>query len=610
MKNIKTIVCVILMTWICGFALTSCGNNDDEVVNAKDIVLSTDELVFLAESTESQTVTFTANADWRATSEQGWIVIDTPVGKAGESSLSVSVKQNPNKTERQGNVIITEPSTGKMASFKVKQGAEGVNFVVDKREGHFVIDNENKVITEKFHVASNYDFDITVNDAEWVNYSMEENGDILFSIDTGKELPQNSQTVKIDFVSNNEDVPTESISILWDGYTPYIKFYSDEACTSEITELDFDESANTVTYVKSNVPWKFSTTGDELASLISYDHSENMTKGERLPYAIDSKAMLFVNFDEMSLSTTDQTMTLNFAYGSENVTLQAKKKGYNIYFDESQFRTLIDMNADNPTGIPTFPAVPVEGTASTIDLEFDVLAAYEVTPIILETTTFGNQVTRNATCSLSTSSKYNDKLTKYTYKLSVNKRTSSGEQLKFKLYIAKAVDGMPIGQLANEYLDLVAGGTVRPEKKNDITSGLVFYQEAYIELRSFESDYITKEGKVYAVPATGGDVTLYYTSDIGMAIAFFKDVKSADVYIEDGTMISDLTNPSNETDEMITAFIDMNTMNFPPLKVTVAANSGNQPRSITIWFAGNVGTDLYQYFGKFTINQAAATTGE
>ena len=133
------------------------------------------------EPTEPQTVTFIANADWRATSEQGWILIDTPVGKAGESSLTVSVKQNPNKTERQGNVIITEPSTGKMASFKVKQGAEGVDFVVDKEVGELTVNEEAKTITETVVVSANFDYDVQIKDVDWVTYSVDEaNGSVTF----------------------------------------------------------------------------------------------------------------------------------------------------------------------------------------------------------------------------------------------------------------------------------------------------------------------------------------------------------------------------------------------------------------------------------------------
>lgn len=229
MKNIKKIACAILMAWICGFALTAC-SNDDEAVAVKDIVLSADELVFLAEPTEPQTVTFTANADWRATSEQGWILIDTPVGKAGESSLTVSVKQNPNKTERQGNVIITEPSTGKMASFKVKQGAEGVDFVVDKEVGELTVNEEAKTITETVVVSANFDYDVQIKDVDWVTYSVDEaNGSVTFYADAAK-VPTEAQEIAVSFVPTEEEVEAQSWTLNWPGFTPSVTFYTDEEC--------------------------------------------------------------------------------------------------------------------------------------------------------------------------------------------------------------------------------------------------------------------------------------------------------------------------------------------------------------------------------------------
>ena len=159
MKQIKNLVYTLLLSVFCATMFTAC-TEEEGVVDAKDLVLSKEEVVFLAEPGESQSVTFTANADWRATSEQGWILIDTPVGKKGESTVSVSVKENTEKVSRQGNVIITEPSTGKMASFKVKQEAQGVNFVVSKEVGELYIDSEKKVISERINVAANFKYDI------------------------------------------------------------------------------------------------------------------------------------------------------------------------------------------------------------------------------------------------------------------------------------------------------------------------------------------------------------------------------------------------------------------------------------------------------------------
>lgn len=615
MKQIKNLVCSLLLS-VCGATMFTACSEDNEAIDAKDLELSKSELVFLAEPGEAQTVTFTANADWKATSEQGWILIDTPVGKKGESTVSVSVKQNPEKVSRQGNVIITEPSTGKMASFKVTQEAEGVNFAIDKREGHFVTDLEAKTFIETFNVVANFEYEIQIVDADWINYSINEGGDIVFNVDTRKVLPTEAKSVKVNFVSTEEDASTESITILWDGYEPYIKFYSDEECTNEISEVEFDQKGNnTVTYVKSNVPWTFSKEeSEQFTSLISYDRSEDMTKGEKLPYAIETTASLFVNYDRTKLSDKDQTLKLKFVHGENVKVLTFSKKGYSIYFDESQFRTLIDINNPNPDNVPTFSALPIPGAPegnNGLNFDFEVLAAGEIAPILFQK--YGETwsplvgVDPDANCTLQTSEEYNKNLKKYTYRLSVKDRTNAqGSKLNFKLYFAKTIESVSSDLLYKEYFDMV-DWNIKPEKVNDITTGMDFAQSEYVLLYDFTSDYITKEGKAYSVPKEGGVVELPYTSNVDMDFMFFTEATIEGDFVR-GTPIDDVTAPSGETNNMIKSLIDIENMILSPLKITVNPNTTGVARSITLYFAGVLESGEYQYFGKFTINQAAASS--
>lgn len=614
MKQIKNLVCSLLLS-VCGATMFTACSEDNEAIDAKDLELSKSELVFLAEPGEAQTVTFTANADWKATSEQGWILIDTPVGKKGESTVSVSVKQNPEKVSRQGNVIITEPSTGKMASFKVTQEAEGVNFAVDKREGHFITDLEAKTFTEKFNVVANFEYEIQIVDADWINYSINEDGDIVFNVDTRKALPTEAKSVKVNFVSTEEDASTESITILWDGYEPYIKFYSDEECTNEISEVEFDQKGNnTVTYVKSNVPWTFSKEeSEQFTSLISYDRSEDMTKGEKLPYAIETTASLFVNYDRTKLSDKDQTLKLKFVHGENVKVLTFSKKGYSIYFDESQFRTLIDINNPNPDNVPTFSALPIPGAPegnNGLNFDFEVLAAGEIAPILFQK--YDESwlplvgVDPGANCTLQTTEEYNKNLKKYTYRLSVKDRTNAqGSKLNFKLYFAKTMESVSSDRLYTEYFDM-ADWSIKPEKVNDITTGMDFAQSEYVLLYDFTSDYITKEGKPYPVSEKGGVVELPYTSNVGESITFFTEATIEGDFVR-GTPI-DVTAPSGATNNMIDSLIDIENWILSPLKITVSENKTGVERSITLYFAGVLESGEFQYFGKFTINQAAASS--
>lgn len=638
MKQIKNLVCSLLLS-VCGATMFTACSEDNEAINAKDLELSKSELVFLAEPGEAQTVTFTANADWKATSEQGWILIDTPVGKKGESAVSVSVKQNPEKVSRQGNVIITEPSTGKMASFKVTQEAEGVNFAIDKREGHFVTDLEAKTFTETFNVVANFEYEIQIVDADWINYSINEGGDIVFNVDTRKVLPTEAKSVKVNFVSIEEDASTESITILWDGYEPYIKFYSDEECTNEISAVEFDQKGNnTVTYIKSNVPWTFSKEeSEQFTSLISYDRSEDMTRGEKLPYAIETTASLFVNYDRTKLSDKDQTLKLKFVHGEIVKELAFSKKGYSIYFDESQFRTLVGM--DDPKGVPTFPALPVwvetpdGGRTDGLSIEFEVLAAYEVEPIIFKKNgsdspgwNLSPSLMAGAVCEPLGNEKYNENLTKYKYRLKVNDRSkgSEGEKLDFKLYIAKKIQSST-GPLFMQYFDDLMVEDLKPTKNlEQITSGMDFSQTEYYTTIDFNSTAITKDGVSHSISANGvkNYELKYELSDDYWNIQFYSKV----TLINDGLFIDSKqstpinpADPSSDTNNIITSFFKVDDKGdlildnqgmpiWSPLYINVSPNTTNAPRNITIYFAYMLSNGNMQYLGKFTINQAAASS--
>lgn len=642
MKQIKNLVYTLLLSVLGATMFTACSEEED-VVDAKDLVLSKEELLFFAEPGEYQEVTFTANADWKATSEQGWILIDTPVGKKGESTVSISVKENTEKVARQGSVIISEPSTGKMASFKVKQEAQGVKFIVSPENGEFVIDDENQIISQKINVKANFDYDIRIVDTEWVTYSVGEDGEIVFNADIMQPLPTEPKDVKIEFVPTEEGAETKSVTIKWNGYTPYVKFYreiqpeagsqSQEVTYEEITgNVEFDKmGSNTVTYVESNVPWTFSKEGVDFTSLISYNGSEDMTKAKELPYAVKTKAALFVNYDKAKLTNEDEALTLSFSFGEETKTLTFSKKGYNIYFDESQFRTLIDINDENPSKVPTFPAVPtiVDEKQEGLSLEFEVLAAYEVEPIIFKKETENKSWSyvpskmAGAECEPIGTEDYNTILKKYKYRLSVNDRSSNGnegDKMEFKLYLAKKVTSS-LGPLFYEYFDDndLNSEQLQPTKNiENITSGLDFAQLGYTKLYySFESTDITKDGKDYEVSVDGGVINLNYeSSNLDMNLVFFTNAEIS----EDGNYIlygiKDSDNPeqgeytsklidfwkvSESTGNMITEFFDMDSPEFPPLKVNVNPKNEATLEEITIYFGGQIDNKTFQYFGEFTI---------
>lgn len=652
MKQIKNLVYTLLLSVLGATMFTAC-SEEEGVVDAKDLVLSKEELLFFAEPGEYQEVTFTANADWKATSEQGWILIDTPVGKKGESTVSISVKENTEKVARQGSVIISEPSTGKMASFKVKQEAQGVKFIVSPENGEFVIDDENQIISQKINVKANFDYDIRIVDTEWVTYSVGEDGEIVFNADIMQPLPTEPKDVKIEFVPTEEGAETKSVTIKWNGYTPYVKFYreiqpeagsqSQEVTYEEITgNVEFDKmGSNTVTYVESNVPWTFSKEGVDFTSLISYNGSKDMTKAKELPYAVKTKAALFVNYDKAKLTNEDEALTLSFSFGEETKTLTFSKKGYNIYFDESQFRTLIDINDESPNQVPTFPAVPsiISGDSEVVtfeetaqeepnglSLEFKVLAAYPIEPIIFKKQEWGYQPLNNNNLGINgvmweeieeESKPYNNVLTEYTYKITVDDRSKQGkggDKLNFKLYFAKYIDEV---LLFMQYFE-PSGWTIKPEKVNDITTGMDFAQKEYYTLFEYSSKDITVDGKNYSVPSEGKTLELKYKSNhLGDVYIFNENTIIEGDFIDESSEMVDVTAPLPTTKNIISSFAHESDKELNEteqsddnyiLRVNIAPNNTTEVRKITLYFGAMTEDYSVQYFGKFTINQAAASS--
>lgn len=603
MKNIKTIACVILMTWICGFALTSCGNNDDEVVNAKDIVLSTDELVFLAESTESQTVTFTANADWRATSEQGWIVIDTPVGKAGESSLSVSVKQNPNKTERQGNVIITEPSTGKMASFKVKQGAEGVNFVVEKETGELAVNEEAQTISETVKVAANFDYDVQIKDVDWITYSEDKaSGSVTFYADAA-EVPTGAQEITINFVPTEEEVEAQSWTLNWPGFTPSVTFYTDEECLNPVPEsgMPLEETMNGIqakVYVKSNIPWTVNQSDATMLKEIS-----NAETGASLSRVFTNVTAIFTVFDEAKLDSEDKTEKLSFAYeGSKTSELTLYKAGVgNSYLkiDENVFAGL-DKDIMG-TGFPMFPATGENGDNSKLQVRFSVRSTLSTVnafvmkyDYIHDTYT---QVSGTDRITVTEAPASRSLVGQKNFMLIMPDRSQlfndDGKVRYFKLFVAE-------GNNIEDYFtyDETKGVYTLNEDATNISEGVTFGQFAYEKEFTFTSSDVSKETPVvHTVGAAGATVTINYQSDEeGNIQAYSKVTLSSDNnYIESGTLFSD-------------SWVKMDYDTYSQglsVSFIVAPNTTGADRSMIIYLGAYLGEGKSdQYFGAFEIKQS------
>lgn len=615
MKQIKNLVYTLLLSVFCATMFTAC-TEEEGVVDAKDLVLSKEEVVFLAEPGESQSVTFTANADWRATSEQGWILIDTPVGKKGESTVSVSVKENTEKVSRQGNVIITEPSTGKMASFKVKQEAQGVNFVVSKEVGELYIDSEKKVISERINVAANFKYDIQIKGVDWVTYSIDESTkDIVFYADNEKATIE-PKDITVNFVPEESEVETQSWTLRWDGFTPSVKFYRYKVegdIQSELIpvngEVEFVklENKNQVSLVvESNVPWKLLT---DLSKTIISEVS-NVEQGEKLERIFTNRISIFSVFDEKKLSSAKSSSKLSFQYeNDETIDITFIKEGVGdkyIEIDNTAFNALkVDLTG---TGWKMFSATAEdEDAVLSIDIEVRTTIQQEVHPIVMfynrslnpdEEDTYSPAPKSVITCTDIPSARSIAQTKKFM--LSVKDRSTAmmdnGEVRYFKLFMAETEN-------LDEYFQATDESWTSFTMKKDVTGiceSIPFGQAAYVNEYPFESEDVAKdEPVVHKVDAKGGVLTIEYSSNES-EITMYDEVSLTEdsKYIESG-------NPFSRD------WAEFDASSYVPGErfcFKVMENNTGEEREVTIYLAAWLGDGKpEQYFGSFTIKQAAAS---
>lgn len=603
MKQIKNLVCSLLLS-VCGATMFTACSEDNEAIDAKDLELSKSELVFLAEPGEAQTVTFTANADWKATSEQGWILIDTPVGKKGESTVSVSVKQNPEKVSRQGNVIITEPSTGKMASFKVTQEAEGVNFAVNKEVGELAIDNENKVISDRISVVANFKYDIQIKDVDWVTYSIDEaTKDIIFYADNEKATTE-AKDIVVNFVPEEENVETKSWTLKWGGFTPTVEFYSDEECLNLVPEsgMPLEETMNGIqakVYVKSNTSWIV-----KMSDVTMLKEVSNGDDGLSLPRVFTNVIGIFTVFDENKLDSEDKTEKLSFSYeGSKTAELNLYKAGVGnnyLQIDKNVFATL-DKDI-NGTGFPMFPAAAENGDNSKLTLRFSVRSTLQtVHAFVMKYDYLTDAYTPVYPADrilISEAPAGRSLVVPKDFILTMPDRSQSwnddGMPHYFKLFVAESNQW-------NDYFEFDSdkGAFSLKEGVTNITEGVTFGQFAYEKEYTFESDDISKESPVlYTYDSSENTLKIEFTTDyMDYEYVLYDEVQLSDdkKYVEDG--------------DFNCAWITMEDLD-PGKSITlkITANEGEMREVILHLgiFLGDGKSD--QYLGAFKIQQAAASS--
>ena len=502
-----------------------------------------------------------------------------------------------------------------MASFKVKQEAQGVNFVVSKEVGELYIDSEKKVISERINVAANFKYDIQIKGVDWVTYSIDESTkDIVFYADNEKATIE-PKDITVNFVPEESEVETQSWTLRWDGFTPSVKFYRyavEGDAQSELIpvngEVEFVklENKNQVSLVvESNVPWKLLT---DLSNTIISEVS-NVEQGEQLERIFTNRISIFSVFDEKQLNSERSSSELSFQYENDNdetIDITFIKEGVGdkyIEIDNTAFNALkVDLTG---TGWKMFSATANdEGAVLSIDIEVRT-TIQEVYPIVMfynrslnpdDEDTYSPAPKSVITCTeiLSARSIAQTKKFRLSVKDRSNAEMDDGEVRYFKLFMAEIKKFM-------EYFETTVGFSFTMKKDvTGICESIPFEQAAYVNEYPFESEDVAKdEPVVHNVEAKGGLLTIEYSSEeLGITMYDEVYITEDNKYIESGNIFnSDWAMFDDSSYEPGNKFC-----------IKVMENNTGKEREVTIYLAAWLGDGKpEQYFGSFTIKQAAAS---
>lgn len=144
-----------------GYVILSIGSEERIQIPIKQrgIYIETDKSQYDFEaSSGTQTIQVNSNTSWQVSSVPSWIKVDKTSG-TGNSAIKVTVEDNPNTTERNGEIVVSQPGLSAMATVKVHQ--KGKTFDV-------------AVTTLTFHDKEESQTITIVTDGTWRAYSSAE----------------------------------------------------------------------------------------------------------------------------------------------------------------------------------------------------------------------------------------------------------------------------------------------------------------------------------------------------------------------------------------------------------------------------------------------------
>ncbi len=180
----------------------ACTKEEAPYLNFDETQMSTIEI---SPSGATETINFTANNSWTASSSEAWLTINPINGNAGEQSVKITASTNENDDLR--SAVVTIQSQGLSQSFNVTQ--EGIVFILE--DTYFGISSDGGTI--EIPVKSNVEYYAEVlNNPDWltiVQSKSSEESYITINVSESQAFEDREAGIKV-ICANNEEVITIS----------------------------------------------------------------------------------------------------------------------------------------------------------------------------------------------------------------------------------------------------------------------------------------------------------------------------------------------------------------------------------------------------------------
>lgn len=293
-----------------GYVVLVVGNNSriQIPVRQRGIYIETDKSQYEFEaSVGTQTVQIQSNTSWLVSSVPSWVTVDKTSG-TGKAEIKVSVEDNPNTTERNGEFTISQPEQGTVSTV-VKIYQKGKTFELAAATLAF----DDKAGTQTVSVSTDGTWNASTQ-SDWIKVSpASATGSGTLSISVAENTAEGERNGVVSVVMGNA---TATVAVVQNG-----KYF-----TVDNSLLDFTSKGGALdVYLTTNAQWT-ARIGDDADWL-----SVSPTSGS------DSASVRIVATDNASMQSRSATVYFDALGRSVNVIVKQKARYLTLNVSELLF---------------------------------------------------------------------------------------------------------------------------------------------------------------------------------------------------------------------------------------------------------------------------------